>query len=222
MIRFLLSLTAAALVAVVSGQTLTGAFDCMAAGDYTLCQNLWGEQAGVGGQNSTLIQTSGNAVTWMTNWTWADAPNNVKSYANLQHNTAMGMQLSQITTAPTVWNWTYLAESEGIRADVSYDIWFGEASSGSPASSASSYEIMIWLSGLGGIQPVGQQILSGLQIAGHTWNLWKGPNANWEVLSFVIADPETPPEVRNFNADLNAFFQYLIQEQGVASTQWRA
>lgn len=116
---------------------------------------------------------------------------------------------------------------------------------------------MIWLSGLGGyvlkdpsffflnscaisfdfcsIQPVGQQILSGLQIAGHTWNLWKGPNANWEVLSFVIADPETPPEVRNFNADLNAFFrrlyevflfyfantfiEYLIQEQGVASTQ---
>ncbi len=44
MIRFLLSLTAAALVAVVSGQTLTGAFDCMAAGDYTLCQNLWGER----------------------------------------------------------------------------------------------------------------------------------------------------------------------------------
>lgn len=78
---------------------------------------------------------------------------------------------------------------------------------------------MIWLSGLGGwvsfrsaprllsytlysIQPVGHQILSGLNIAGHTWNLWSGPNSNWQVFSFVISSGE----VRNFNADLNEFF----------------
>lgn len=53
------------------------------------------------------------------------------------------------------------------------------------------------------IQPVGKQILSGLNIAGHTWNLWTGPNANWQVFSFVISSGE----VRNFNADLNAFFR---------------
>lgn len=56
------------------------------------------------------------------------------------------------------------------------------------------------------IQPVGQQILSGLNIAGHTWNLWKGPNANWEVFSFVISSGE----VRNFNADLNGFFSECL------------
>jgi hypothetical protein len=39
--------------------------------------------AGVGGQNSTLISTSGNSVTWATNWTWANGPNNVKSCADL-------------------------------------------------------------------------------------------------------------------------------------------
>ena len=84
------------------------------------------------------------------------------------------------------------------------------------------------------IQPVGSQILSGLSIAGNTWNLWSGPNSNWQVFSFVISSGE----VRNFNADLNEFFrallpfpslarsvahiflaEYLIQHQGVASTQ---
>ena len=65
------------------------------------------------------------------------------------------------------------------------------------------------------IQPVGSQILSGLQIGGHNWNLWKGPNANWEVLSFVSADGD----ITNFSADLKDFFDYLVQNQGVAGTQ---
>ena len=41
-----------------------------------------------------------------------------------------------------------------------------------------------------------------MNIAGHTWNLWKGPNANWQVFSFVSATGD----ITNFNADLNAFF----------------
>ena len=52
------------------------------------------------------------------------------------------------------------------------------------------------------IQPVGSQILSNVQIAGHSWNLWKGPNSNWEVLSFVSASGE----IRDFEVDLNDFF----------------
>ncbi|OBZ71677.1 Endoglucanase-1 [Grifola frondosa] len=193
-----------ALAASAAAQTLTGPFDCLPAGSFTLCQNLWGRTAGVGSQNSTLISTSGNSISWLTDYTWAEAPNNVKSYANVLHNTAMGMQ------------WSYEVESSGIRADVSYDIWTGVPSSGSPASSASSFEIMIWLSGLGGIQPVGSQIVSGISLAGYTWNLWRGPNANWQVLSFVSADGN----INDFNADLKDFFDYLIANQGVASTQF--
>lgn len=69
---------------VVSGsplakRTLTGPFDCQSAGQYTLCQNLWGAKSGVGSQNSTLISASGNTVSWSTVYTWANAPNNVKS-----------------------------------------------------------------------------------------------------------------------------------------------
>lgn len=211
---FFASITAA-LLSVAAAQTITGQYSCEAAGSFTLCQNLWGMSSGVGSQSSTLISGS-NAVSWSTNWTWANNPNNVKSYANVESNSAKGVQLQHIATAPTTWNWHYATQSSGIRADVSYDIWFGKASSGNPASSASSFEIMIWLSGKGGIQPVGSQITSGTSIAGHTWNIWKGPNTNWEVISFV----SSTGDITNFNVDLNAFFTYLINNQGVAASQY--
>jgi hypothetical protein len=46
---------------------------------------------GVGSQNSTLVSTSGNTIAWNTDWTWANGPNDVKSYANVESNTAKGM-----------------------------------------------------------------------------------------------------------------------------------
>ncbi|KAJ7646816.1 endocellulase [Roridomyces roridus] len=197
-------------------QTITGQYDCLPAGGFTLCQNLWGEAAGVGSQKSTLASSSTASVSWSTNYTWANGPNNVKSYANVLSTTSKGVQLQNVASAPTAWNWNYTSQSSGIRADVSYDIWFGKASSGSPATSASSYEIMIWLSGLGGIQPVGSQITTATPVANHTWNVWKGPNANWQVISFV----SSTGDINDFNVDLNAFFTYLVNSQGVASTQY--
>ena len=57
--------------------------------------------------------------------------------------------------------------------------------------------------------------MSGVEINGQSWNLWKGPNSNWEVFSFVSANGD----ITDFNADLKDFFDYLVQEQGVAGTQ---
>ncbi|KAG6865660.1 hypothetical protein C0991_000579 [Blastosporella zonata] len=92
---------------------------------------------------------------------------------------------------------------------------------------------MIWLSGLGGIQPVGSAVTTGISLAGQTWTLWKGPNSNWEVFSFVVTS-----QVNSFSADLNVFFrtwlvhfqpllnltfglvEYLIANQGVAGSQY--
>ncbi|KAF9463183.1 endocellulase [Collybia nuda] len=205
-----------ALLSLSSAQTISGSTDCLPAGGYTLCQNLWGAKSGVGSQSSTLISGSSASVSWSTNYTWANNPNSVKSYANVVSNTAKGVQLKNVLSAPTSWAWNYQSQSSGIRADVAYDIWTGVPSSGNPASSASSYEIMIWLSGLGGIQPVGSQVTSGISVAGHTWNLWRGPNQNWQVLSFVSAGGE----IKNFNVDLNDFFKYIITNQGVSSSQY--
>jgi xyloglucan-specific endo-beta-1,4-glucanase len=216
-IKFLQVATiAAALFSIANAQALTGQYSCASANSFTLCQNLWGISAGSGSQSSTLISSNSQSISWSTNWTWANNPNNVKSYPNVESTTAKGVQLQNIASAPTSWTWQYLSQSSGLRADVSYDIWFGTQSSGNPASSASSYEIMIWLSGLGGIQPVGSQITSGTSVGGHTWNIWKGPNSNWEVISFV----SSTGDITNFNADLNAFFKYLTANQGVPTTQY--
>ncbi|KAL5477021.1 hypothetical protein ACEPAI_3208 [Sanghuangporus weigelae] len=206
----------AGLSASALAQTISGSFDCLPAGNFNLCENLWGAHAGVGNQNSTLISATSDTVSWETVWTWANNENSVKSYANVESLTARGVQLSNIVSAPTSWSWTYKTQSSGIRADVSYDIWLGPASSGTPASSASAYEIMIWLSGKGGIQPVGSQTTTGISLAGHDWNLWKGPNSNWQVLSFVSADGD----ITEFEADLNEFFEYLVSNHGVSSSQF--
>ena len=56
------------------------------------------------------------------------------------------------------------------------------------------------------IQPVGSQILTDIEVAGHKWNLWKGPNSNWTVLSFVSANGD----IRDFDVDLKKFFGMSI------------
>ncbi|KAH7919406.1 glycoside hydrolase family 12 protein [Leucogyrophana mollusca] len=203
------------LIALAKGQTtLSGQYDCITAGNYDFCNNQWGIADGTGSQNATLISTSGNDISWSTTWTWADNENDVKTYTNVASNTAKGMALSAITSAPTAWNWDYVTESSGIRADVSYDIWIGTTADGAQASADSSYEIMIWLSGLGGIQPVGSLATSDVSLAGYTWDIWTGPNSNWETISFVSQDGN----INDFNVDLNDFFQYLISDEGVDSS----
>ncbi|KAJ7746117.1 endocellulase [Mycena maculata] len=197
-------------------QTITGQYDCLPAGGFTLCQDLWNQSAGVGAQQTTLLDSSTETVSWSTNWTWANSPDNVKSYANAKSLLSNGIQLQNISSAPTSWHWSYETQSSDIRADVSYDIWFGTESSGDPASSASSYEVMIWLAGLGGAQPVGTQITTGTFIAGLTWNLWKATNTNWEVFFFASAIGD----INSFDVDLNDFFKYLVEEQCVAPTQY--
>ncbi|KAJ7429857.1 endocellulase [Mycena galericulata] len=199
-----------------ASQTIIIQNDCLPAGGYTLCQNLWNTSGAVGSQNSTLMSLSTQAVSWSTNYTWTDGDDTVKSYANVEAINAKGVQLSNISSAPTSWSWNFGTQSSGTQGDVAYDIWFGQASPGRPATTDSSYEIMIWFSALGGMQPIGSQIATGIVIAGYTWNLWKGSNENWEVLSFGSA----AGDINSFNDDLNAFFTYIVSEQGLAGTQY--
>ncbi|KIY65324.1 glycoside hydrolase family 12 protein [Cylindrobasidium torrendii FP15055 ss-10] len=207
--------TLALAITAASAQTLTGQFECASGGDYNLCQNLWGSDSGTGSQSSTLISAEGDTISWSTNWTWADGPNSVKSYANVESTTAKGVQLSEITTAPTTWIWEHETQSDGIRADVAYDIWTGVGPVGTPASANSSYEFMIWLAKLGDIQPIGSTVASNVEVGGLTWEVWRGPNTNWEVISFFTTDL-----IQDFEVDLKEFFDYLVAEQDVDPAQY--
>jgi len=74
----------------------------------------------------------------------------------------------------------------------------------------------VWLSGLGGIQPVGSLLTSNIEIDGYTWNLWSGPNSNWEVYSFIPATTGT--SITSFNTNLLPFFTYLVDNEGVSTS----
>lgn len=97
-------------------------------------------------------------------------------------------------------------------ADVSYDIFTSYSPGGS-----SAYEIMIWLAAIGGAGPISStgSPIATVTIAGISWDLFKGPNGSTTVFSFVAHGEQT-----SFNADVLDFFKYLIQSQGLPSSQY--
>ncbi|KAF8894666.1 endocellulase [Infundibulicybe gibba] len=197
-----------------------GPTECRPAAGFSLCQNLWGASAGVGTQSTNLISSAesdqyigGTSISWSTTYAWENAETKVKSFANAQSSAAKGVKLQDISLIPSVWNWSYETASAGLQANVAYDIWTGFSSAGWPASKKSWYEIMIWISARGKVQPLGQRVAKGIQVAGHTWDLWRGPYKTWQVMSFVTRDGD----LTAFNADLNMFLKFLIDHQGLPS-----
>jgi len=75
-------------------------------------------------------------------WSWANNPNDVKSYSNAVYNFTKS-QLSDVTSMQSTFDWSYTGDS--VVADVSYDLF-----TSSTVDGTEEYEIMIWLAALGG------------------------------------------------------------------------
>ncbi|KIM94068.1 glycoside hydrolase family 12 protein [Oidiodendron maius Zn] len=181
-----------------------------AGGAYTLYQNQWGKsQATSGWQCTGLDYQNGNEVSWHTSWDWQGGPGQVKSYSNVAYK-LNARQLGSISSIPTSWDWSY--SGSNFIADVSYDIFTSYSANGPNA-----FEIMIWLAAAGGAGPISStgSPISTVNIAGTNWNLFKGPNGSTTVFSFVAENWQT-----NFKADLNDFFKYLINNQGLPSSTY--
>ncbi|KAJ3718900.1 glycoside hydrolase family 12 protein [Lentinula raphanica] len=199
------------------GAVLTGQFDTESelGGRFILENNLWGEASATSGsQSSQVTSTNGDSVTWETTYTWEGGPSDVKSYANLDFREGLGQSLASITSIPTTWSWSYTSASSDLVADVSYDTWLSNVADSSGSSSTSTFEIMIWLSSRGGAGPAGSQIGTA-DVNGVTWNLFQGVVETWTVFSFVA-----PSEITNFNSDLLPFYTFLIDNNGVPSSQF--
>lgn len=105
----------------------------------------------------------------------------------------------------------YRYTGDNIVADVSYDLWLAP-SAGAP----NEYEIMVWLGSFGGAAPIshtGRTPIAMPNVAGTMWKLFKGSHAGTTVFSFVA-----PRNIQTFSGDLNLFFRYLTQSQGVAKS----
>ncbi|RDW79394.1 hypothetical protein BP6252_04032 [Coleophoma cylindrospora] len=191
--------------------TICGQWDSVATGTYVVYQDLWDESAATSGsQCSTVDSLSSETITWSTSWSWEGASSSVKSYANVVVNQATGVELSTISSIPTVWDWSYTGTS--IVADVSYDLFTSSSATGS-----NEYEIMIWLAALGGAGPISStgSTVATPTINGATWKLYSGPNGDTTVYSFVAETEQT-----SFSGDIMDFMNYLIQNEGLSDTQY--
>lgn len=108
---------------------------------------------------------------------------------------------------------SYSYAGHDIVADVSYDAFLSSESS---TTATHEYEVMVWLASLGGAEPIGHSdgAIASPTIGGITWDLYKGDNS-WTVFSFVAQST-----VKTYSGDINDFFQYLTDNEGVSSSQY--
>jgi len=190
--------------------TTCSSFNSITTGAYTIYQNLWGASAASSGsQCQTFNSLSNGYVSWSTSWSWEGGSSNVKSYDNVAV-TSTGVKLSEISSIDSKFEWSYTGNN--VVADVSFDLFTAASASG-----AAEYEIMIWLAALGGAGPISStgSPIATPKIDSTTWKLYKGPNGDTTVFSFVAES-----EVTNFDDDIFKLVTYLIDNEGLSSSQY--
>ncbi|PWN41319.1 concanavalin A-like lectin/glucanase [Ceraceosorus guamensis] len=183
-------------------------------GDYTLNNNLWGQDQGSGQQCTTVGDQKSNA--WSTNWKWDGDKTKVKSYANLQIM-PKGLKLSDIVSLQTSWEFETKATGN---YDVAYDL-FTSPKDGGP-DQQNQNEIMIWLERAGGANPIASAYTADgatpegkIELAGQTWNYFKGQSNGMTTFSFL-----PPANVKSFNGDVNDFIKWLVEQKLMDGNQY--
>jgi xyloglucan-specific endo-beta-1,4-glucanase len=201
----------------ISTTSYCGQWDSVTAGSYSLNLDQWGEASATSGQScAQLTSLNGNTIAWTTTWTWAGA-GGVKSFTDMQLNAGLNQQLSAITSIPTIWDWEQ--SSSSVTADVAFDLFTASTPGGSNVN-----EVMIWLANINSGPIASSYTSSGavptttdISLAGYTWNLYKGPNGDTTVYTFI---PSSGQWITSLNADINVFLKYLTEHQGVSSSQY--
>ncbi|KAI0055284.1 glycoside hydrolase family 12 protein [Artomyces pyxidatus] len=196
-----------------------GQWDSVGAGStYSLLLDQWGLSGATSGSDCARITSlQGSTIAWVTNWTWTGG-SGVKSFTNMQLDVGLDRQLANITSIPTVWDWSQSTQGK-IVADVAYDLFTSATPGGSGAN-----EIMIWLANFnaGPISAVynsdgtPQPVASNISLAGHTWDLYSGSNGANNVFSFL----PTNGTITTFNGDVNTFLKYLTAHEGLSTSQY--
>ncbi|KAG1743045.1 glycoside hydrolase family 12 protein [Suillus lakei] len=194
---------------------ISGRYDSVNVGQYSLLNNLWGEyDASSGSQTSQITSMSGSTIAWETNWTWTGGTE-VKSFANIQLNTGINQQLSAISSMPSTWHWSQ-SNTGAVVADVAYDLFTSDTAGGSNVN-----EIMIWLANVNSGPIAAQYNATGqavpiLEKPLNRRNLYSGSNGYNQVYSFLL----TSGTITSFEGDVYPFLSYLIDNEGMSSSQY--
>ncbi|EOD44820.1 putative glycosyl transferase protein [Neofusicoccum parvum UCRNP2] len=181
--------------------TYCGQFDAAntTSGLYDIINNAWGDDgSGLTCTTTYLGESTDTFAVFNSTWRWFDTPTEVHSYPDALLNTALfPLVFSDLTSLKLAANWAVVPSpsdetttneatlaSLDVVANVALDVFLDEDASTASDAATAAYEIMIWQSAYGNIQPIGKfpfniQCLSEVNRAS---TLYEGPNANGQTV----------------------------------------
>ncbi|WP_405426827.1 GH12 family glycosyl hydrolase domain-containing protein [Micromonospora sp. NBC_00617] len=152
-------------------------------GRYVVQNNRWGTTA----QQCINATSNGFEITTLNGSSPTNgAPTAYPSiffgchYTNCSPGTNLPIQVSQISSATSSISYRYVS---GATYNASYDIWLDPSPK---RDGVNQMEIMIWLNRQGQIQPIGS-VVGTTNLAGRTWEVWRGSNGSNNVISYVAS-----------------------------------
>ncbi|WFE50038.1 cellulose binding domain-containing protein [Micromonospora sp. WMMD1155] len=152
-------------------------------GRYVVQNNRWGTTA----QQCINVTNNGFEITTLNGSSPTNgAPTAYPSvflgchYTNCSPGTNLPIQVSQISSATSSISYRYVS---GATYNASYDIWLDPSPK---RDGVNQMEIMIWLNRQGPIQPIGS-VVGTTNLAGRTWEVWRGSNGSNNVISYVAS-----------------------------------
>jgi hypothetical protein len=146
-------------------------------GGYTVYNNVWGSGAG---PQSIWANSYSNWGVWASH-----SGGGIKSFPN--STKYVGRTLSSLSSCKSSFN---CSTPSGGAWESTYDIW----------DSSKKYETMLWMNytgnsdGSGNVKPISYNwsssgaaipVYKNVSVGGHTWNVFRGPNGNITVFSFL-------------------------------------
>ena len=179
-------------------------------GRYVVQNNRWGTTAeqciNVTDNGFSIVSQQGQGST-------SGAPVSYPSvflgchYTNCSPGTNLPMQVSQISSATSSINYTYVS---GATYNASYDIWLDPTPR---RDGVAAMEIMIWFNRQGNIQPIGSRSGSAT-VGGRTWEVWTGSNGSNNVISYVA-----PSAISSWSFSVLDFIND-IRNRGAITNSW--
>ncbi|MEU5780447.1 GH12 family glycosyl hydrolase domain-containing protein [Micromonospora lupini] len=185
-------------------------------GRYVVQNNRWGTTA----QQCINATSNGFEITTLNGSSPTNgAPTAYPSiffgchYTNCSPGTNLPIQVSQISSATSSISYRYVS---GATYNASYDIWLDPSPK---RDGVNQMEIMIWLNRQGPIQPIGS-VVGTTNLAGRTWEVWRGSNGSNNVISYVASSAVSSlnfsvldfiNDTRNRGAITNSWYLTSIQ-----------
>jgi glycosyl hydrolase family 12 len=210
--------------AMVGNKCMANDFTLM--GKYWVNNNQWGVSGGMTTGQQCVWGTcqTGDLVGWGTSWNWTNGTGGVKTYASLVFGWQYGLKVTN-TGLPVLISanrqvncgWDFTVSQTGT-IDVSYDTWLhtidvSMAPNGG-SNSTPSEEVMIWLY-KNGAGPISQGTpVTGISLAGTTWDLYQGVT-RWPVSSYVRTGNATTAVM-----NMMEFYSDLVSRGWIPNTRY--